>query len=122
MSRYQVRPGAVLPHNGLVLEAGAIVDLPRHVAADSIVRDLVQEIDETGEPVVSTGPIDADLERYRPHERITLLQNRMVEATGLVSRLEAAIALEERTIAEASPSAPSAPISFARVDAPTDEE
>jgi hypothetical protein len=122
MPRYTVRPGAVLPHMGALLYEGEYVELPRHVADDSIVRDLVQEVDETGAPVLTPAPIDADLARFRPHERITLLQNRMVDARALVSRLADAIAIEERTIEEASLSAAPAPTPAARAFAPTDEE
>src|SRR6185369_10158480 len=73
MPRYKVRDGSVLPHEGTLFEAGAIVELPRHIGEDSIVRSLVQEVDETGAPVVL---VDAEaderyLERFRPHERIT---------------------------------------------------
>lgn len=34
MPRYRVIPGQVLPHHGAVLEPGAEVELPTHVAED----------------------------------------------------------------------------------------
>lgn len=89
MPRYQVKSGRVLPHGGQVLEEGTIVeDLPRHVGEDSVVRDLVQEIDESGEPVAPVDRPDADLERFRPHERVTLLEQRLSDAKARVATLE----------------------------------
>jgi len=117
MPRYKVRDGSVLPHEGTLFEAGAIVELPRHIGEDSIVRSLVQEVDETGAPVVlvDAEADERDLERFRPHERITLLQNRMVDARALLTRLEQRL-LEEQQIIEQAAAPPSS------AEAPTDEE
>lgn len=91
MARYRVRAGRQLPHNGQVLEAGEIVELPRHVGADSVVRDLVDEVDEAGNPVLA--PLDNDLERFRPHEQVTLLEARLAEAEARVEILKSQLAL-----------------------------
>jgi len=50
MARFKVRPGAELPHNGVVLtEADPAVELPRAVGNE--VRHLVYEVNENDEAV-----------------------------------------------------------------------
>jgi hypothetical protein len=119
MARYQVREGRQLPHNGQVLEAGEVVELPRHVASDSMIRDLVEEIDEAGNPVLA--PLVNDLERFRPHEQVTLLQGRLAEAKARVETLEAQIAEAEAASAHRDPVAPAQPLVVAET-ASEDEE
>lgn len=109
MARYRVRTGQQLPHGGQVLEAGEIVELPRHVAADSVVRDFVDEVDEAGNPVLV--PLVNDLDRFRPHEQVTLLEARLAEAKARVEILESQLAQ-----AKAASSAPLA------ADVSADEE
>lgn len=122
MPRYRVKAGQELPHDGKILDAGTIVELPRHVGQDSIVRDFVEEVDETGHPVESTDG-EADLERFRPHERVGMLEAKLVEAKARVARLEQLIADQQDIIEEAltAPAAP-APVSIASVHAPEGEE
>lgn len=91
MPRYRVIAVSGLPHDGQIREQGAIVELPRHVAADSIVRDFVQEVDEGGNPILA--PLQHDFEHFRPHEQVTLLDARLVEAYARVEILESQIAL-----------------------------
>lgn len=108
MPRYQVRVGQQLPHNGQVLEAGAVVELPRHVAADSIVRDLVDEVDEAGNVVLA--PLSNDFERFRPHEQVTLLKARLAEAQARVDTLKSQLATAEAASAPPEPLAPVRPV------------
>lgn len=91
MPTYQVIAAAGLPHAGAIQPHGSIVELPRHVAQDSIVRDFVQEVDEGGNPVLA--PLMNDFEHFRPHEQVTLLEARLVEAQARVEILESQIAL-----------------------------
>lgn len=100
MPRYQVRTGAILPHEGQLLEAPAIVELPRHVGEDSIVRDLVQEVDDEGQPVVSRALADPSIEHFRSHERVSILQDRLTQAQGRVAALEQRLAAEVAEEAE----------------------
>jgi len=46
MPRYRVAVGQVLPHDGQVLEAGAIVELPAHVANDVEVAYRIVPVEE----------------------------------------------------------------------------
>jgi len=88
MQRYRVRDGAVLPHQGAVLPAGSVVELPRHVAEDVAVRDVIVPIDAVGQ-VITLPPYDAELDRVRPHERITILKDRMLRLTEEIRTEEA---------------------------------
>lgn len=97
MPRYRVREGSVLPHNGVVLEGGAVLELPRAIGQDMAVSHAVEEIDDRGQAVAPT-PID-DLERFRTHERVGILRDRIAEAQGRVDALTAQLAAEERTLA-----------------------
>lgn len=119
MPRFQVRAGQQLPHGGQVLEAGAIVELPRHVAADTVVRDMVDEIDEAGNLVLA--PLTHDFERFRPHEQVTLLQGRLAEAKTRVETFETQIAAAQAASAHRNPVALEQPVPAA-VGAPEDEE
>lgn len=121
MPLYKVRPGRVLPQSGTSVDQGTVVELPRHVAEDSIVRDLVQEVDEMGEPVLSKDLIAADLDRFRPHERIALLQARLAEAQAVVSRLAERIAVEQQTVDQDTQAAAAA-TPIVRELAPNNEE
>lgn len=94
MPRYQVTVGSVLPHHGQVLEAGAYVELPRHVADDPNIRGLVQEIDADGHPVPPPAWPGILVETWQPHERIGLLQAALVDAKAHVAALEAQLAAE----------------------------
>lgn len=91
MARYRVRAGKQLPHGGQILEAGEIVELPRQVGTDNAVRDLVEEVDEAGNVVFV--PLSHDFERFRPHEQVTLLEARLVEAEARVEILKSQLAL-----------------------------
>lgn len=108
MARYQVRAGQQLPHGGQILEGGAIVELPRHVANDSIVRDLVEEVDEAGNAVLA--PLSHDFEQFRPHEQVTLLKARLAEAQARVDTLKAQIAKAEAASAPMDPVVPVRPV------------
>lgn len=119
MARYQVRAGRQLPHGGQTLEAGAIVELPRHVATDSVVRDLVEEVDEAGNVLLA--PLAHDFEHYQPHEQVTLLQARLVEAEARVATLKAQIAQAEAASVPTAPVALDQPVP-AGGGAPEDEE
>lgn len=122
MPRYRVKVGQELPHDGKILDAGTIVELPRHVGQDSVVRDFVEEVDETGHPVEAADG-EADLERFRPHERVGMLEATLAEAKARVARLEALIAEQQDIIEEAltAPAAP-APVSIESAHTPEGEE
>lgn len=98
MPRYKVKPGQALPHGGQLLDAGSIVELPRRVGTDSVVRDFVDEVDAAGELVEPADPGLADLERFRPHEQIGMLGDLLVSAQARVARLEALIAVQQDII------------------------
>lgn len=108
MPRYQVRPGVVLPHEGEVLEAGAYVELRRHVAEDVNIRGLVQEVDPAGKPVAAP-VVEQSIAHFQRHERIGMLQERLVEARARVTALETQLAEEESPMESAS--ALAAPVS-----------
>lgn len=91
---YRVNDSAILPHDGQLLEGGTLVELPRHVAEDSAVRDLVTEVDEAGNPILAPAEPHG-FERFRPHERVTLLQVRLAEAQARVKTLQAQIEHEQ---------------------------
>jgi hypothetical protein len=98
-----VKDGAILPHHGQLLEGGAIIDLPRHVGTDPAVCGFVDEIDDAGDPVGGY-PIGYEehlvvLDRFQPHERVTLIRDRMVRERALLERLELDLAEEEATAA-----------------------
>ena len=99
MPRYQVKSGEVLPVNGRVLEAGTVIDLPRVVAEDVANRHLVQEVDDKGQPVAPV-PVD-DLERFRAHERVGILRDRLTAAQGIVASIQAQIDHEDQVLADA---------------------
>lgn len=99
MPRYRVRDGQVLPVNGQILEAGGFVDLPRTVADDMANRHLVEEVDAAGQPVTPT-PVD-DLERFKAHERVGFLRDRLAAAKAIVGALEARLANEEQALVQA---------------------
>lgn len=108
MARYRVRDGQQLPHGGQVLDAGTIVELPRHVAVDTVVRDFVEEVDEAGNPVLA--PLSHDFERYKPHEQVTLLRARLEEAQARVDTLKAQIAKAEAASTPLEPVVPGRPV------------
>lgn len=123
MPRYKVKDGQALPHGGRILDAGSILELPRHVGQDTVVRDFVEEVDAAGEPVAPADPSASDLERFRPHERIGMLQATLFEAEARVARLKALIADQQDIIDdEATAPAAASPIAFAPVHAPKGEE
>jgi hypothetical protein len=121
MARYRVRAGSQLPHDGQVLEAGAFVELPRHVAADTAVRDMVEEVDAAGNVVLA--PLTNDFERFRPHEQVTLLEASLAEAEARVATLKAQLAAAKAASfhKEPEPVALDQPIP-ADAGAPEDEE
>lgn len=99
MPRYRVRDGEVLPINGQLVEAGACVELPRVVADDMANRHLVQEVDEAGQPVAPVA-VD-DLERFRAHERVGFLRERLATAQAGVAAIQAQLDREEQALADA---------------------
>lgn len=57
MARYRVKAGQVLPHHGAVLEAGAEVELPDHVATDIEVGYRIEPVsDPPDQESVDTQP------------------------------------------------------------------
>lgn len=99
MPRYRVRDGSQLAHGGTVLEAGAIVELPRTIAADMAVSGHVEEIDAQGQPIASVPP--DDLERFRTHERVSILRDRLAMAKAKVDAIQAQLEFEEQRLADA---------------------
>src|SRR5262245_54950112 len=99
MPNYRVREGAVLPCNGTVHEAGAIIALSREVASDMAVAALVEEVDAAGQPVPPK-PAD-DLARFKAHERVGILHERLAAAEAVVASLKAQIEAEEQVLVDA---------------------
>lgn len=99
MARYRVRDGQTLASNGQLIEAGAFVDLPRTVAEDMANRHLVEEVDDAGKPVAPRTP--DDLERFKSHERVGILRDRLAAAEAVVADLKARLAAEEQVLADA---------------------
>lgn len=99
MATYRVRDGERLAHAGQVHEGGAVVELPRAVAEDMAVRGALQEIDAQGQPIASP-PAD-DLERFRAHERVSILRDRLVEAQARVAAIQQRLDAEEKALAAA---------------------
>lgn len=101
MPRYRIQDGRQLPHHGQILEGGDVVELPRHVADDPAVRDVVTEVDEGGNAVLAPAAPHG-LDRFRPHEQITLLQARLREAETRVETIKGQIARAEAEMAAES--------------------
>lgn len=99
MPRYRVRPTCELAHNGATLREGAIVELPRPIAEDGAVSHLIDEVDGAGNPV--TPPPADDLERFRAHERVSILRDRLTAAEVVVAELKARLEDEDRRLREA---------------------
>lgn len=99
MPRYRVRLGQALAHQGAILGEGACVELPRQVADDPAVNALVEEVDASG-ALVPPAPVD-DLERFKAHERVSILRDRLAAAKAVVDGLQTQLAEEERRLREA---------------------
>jgi hypothetical protein len=99
MATYRVKDGERLPLNGVVHQAGSIVELPRELASDMAIAGLVQEVDATGHPVAPPPP--DDLVRFKLHERVGLLRDRLVAAKDVVAHLEQQIADAEQALVAA---------------------
>jgi hypothetical protein len=97
MPTYRVKPNQLLPHAGTVYEAGAVIELPRHVGAD--LPHLVEEVDAAGQAVPPADPWTIEAEQYQRHERRQVLA-RAREAE--VRRLEDAQAIADREEAGAT--------------------
>jgi small-conductance mechanosensitive channel len=98
MPLYRVRPGERLGHDGKVLEGGARLELARAVAEDQALRGALEEIDEKGNPVA---PVPAnDLDRFRTHERVGFLRERLTAARNAVTDLDAQLAAEEQRLVD----------------------
>lgn len=74
---YRVRAGQLLPHQGEVFEAGAVVSLPRAVAAE--VRHLVEPLDAAGNVIDPPSALQIALEQRPAHEHEGILQRRRAE-------------------------------------------
>lgn len=98
MPKYRVRDNQILAHAGAVHEAGAVIDLPRTVADDPAVRGLLDELDAAGQPVAPRST--DDLERFRAHERVGFLRDRLVAAQATVAELQQRLAAEEKILTD----------------------
>lgn len=104
MPRYRVRPGAVLSHQGAVLEEGAVLELTRIVADDPSVRGAIEEIDASGLPVLTPPPaIAADIARFKAHEQVTLLEQAIAEHKARGAELEQLLVEAKRQADAAAP-------------------
>lgn len=121
MPRYKVRDGAVIAHGGSVLEAGALLELQHGVANDVAVRGLIDQVDEQGNIVAATEP--DDLERFRSHERVSILRDQIVKAQAFVDQLQARLDAEDKILADAvRASAKQARAATKSTDAPADSK
>lgn len=84
MARYRVKAGQVLPHHGAVLEAGAEVELPDHVATDIEVVYRVERVYQ-----VEMAPVgeDSALRDFMRREGVDLTVDEL-ETTGRVRPTE----------------------------------
>ena len=105
MPTYRVRDGEVLAHDGKTREAGDILELPRQVAEDPAVRGAIEEVDAAGN-VVAPPPAD-DLARFRTHERVSMLRERLAEAQARVTAVQAQLTSEEQRLIDEVRAAPS---------------
>ncbi len=111
MPFYKVKPGQVLAHGGEELAAGQIVELPRAVGEE--ISHLVSEVDAAGLPILkSLSALERELEKVRPHERISLLQAERALVVERLAELDAAIAKEQP---------PVGPVKHRKVEAPATE-
>jgi hypothetical protein len=99
MPRYRVRLGQVLAHGGTVHAEGALVEISRAIAEDGAVSGLVEEVDASG-ALVAPVPVD-DLARFRAHERVSLLRDRLAAAQATVDGLRAQLDGEEQALRDA---------------------
>lgn len=92
MPMYRVLDGRELASEGRVYTAGETLELPVEVAQE--VRHLVQRVDALGKPVDETQQqrITDEIERSRPHERVSVLERELAAARQRVTELEAALA------------------------------
>lgn len=80
MPPFLVRAGAQLAHQGRIYPAGAIVDLPRKIAAE--IPHLVDEVDASGRVLDRPLPgWQISLETVRQHERVSILEMELAAAT-----------------------------------------
>lgn len=102
---YRVKPGAVLPHAGLVLTSGTNVELAPHVAYE--VRHLVDPVDAATGAVKAWGSADqaaleTELAKARPHERVSILEQAIAAKKGDLDVLQTLHAAAKREEAEAT--------------------
>lgn len=97
MATFRVRPGQSLAHNGAVLEAGAVVELPRRLAIE--VAHLVDEVDASGQ-LVTPAPWQELLDQAQAHERPHVLESvRQRTRTALAEAEERLTAQQTATAA-----------------------
>lgn len=98
-----VKDGCELAHGGTVLTGGATVDLPAAIALE--VRHLVVEVLPSGDvqPIGAADRAEAELadalERAKPHERISILEQARADAQRFVSGAQEKVAQLDRQIA-----------------------
>ena len=94
--RFMVRPGAEVNVTGHVYGAGVVLQLERHIAME--IRHLVFEVDASDLPIESPDAFDAAVEPYRPHERVTLIEQEIARLEGRISDLRARLAGEAKAL------------------------
>lgn len=104
-----VQPGKQLAHDGQVLEAGAVVDLPIGIALE--VRHLVHAVSDAGEavPIVlpsntTAAQLERELSTARDHEKLSILESYRGRVAGDLDRIDAQIAGERARLAPAKAS------------------
>lgn len=111
-TKYRVRPGQQLAHQGKVLLGGDVVELPQSLAHE--VRHLVDPVGADGKiqpwPTDRDAALATDLAAARPHERISILRAYRASGAAQLADLDREIAAEETRLQAESAPAPTAAV------------
>jgi len=113
MAQYRVKVGCELAHNGTVVGGGEDVTLDPAVAFE--VRHLVDTVDPVTNDATPIGTardeaaLLSDLERARPHERVSLIEQAISANVSDKARLDKLLADAQALDAQSRPAAKAAP-------------
>lgn len=113
LGRYRVRDGAALAHNGTVYGQGAVLMLPRSLAAEF--PHKVDEIDAEGNRIQDAVPIEHLIRGTRTHEQRSILERERELTKTRLATIELLLAeLKD----EAAPVAAREPIKAVEMEPP----